>query len=311
MRRHFHRRRAGGRHERHPTGPGTDRAEALPQTGLAPPCHAVAAAGRRSDRAGAGAPRLAAIRLVLLRDLRGGDHRPGGRADPRRRGRPVRCRCRRGAGALRAVRPGAGRQTRLQPDRRGSELGAVRFRQLHRLADLCRLHLFPGLRKDRPGTAHLAAAGVLAGRPHPVARLCGGAVRRGAGPVHPVQHGAQRRHRVPGDQANTGHLQLAAERSVVAADRRLPDVDRAGDDLRHQFDVPHRRGAEPAGAGTDPHHAASSGHLARLVLGLPAGRRHPAVCHPLAGLQALPAGAEGKPGSAGLGRARNCTSSGR
>ena len=94
----------------------------------------------------------------------------------------------------------------LQPDRRGGELGAVRLRQLHRLADLRRLHLLPGLREDRPGPAHLAAAGGLAGRPHAVARLRGGPVRHGAGAVHPIQHRAQRRHGVPGDQEDAGDL---------------------------------------------------------------------------------------------------------
>ena len=66
--------------------------------------------------------------------------------------------------------------------------------------------------------------------------------------VHAVQHGAFRRHDLPGDPQSPRALRQQAQRSVGATDRLLPDVGGDRDHLRHELDVPDRPRAQSARA---------------------------------------------------------------
>ena len=183
-----------------------------------PPRHSLARTpahcGERAARHRACARRPAAARVVLLRDLRGRDRRPDGRAASGRRRRPHRGH---GGGPPRALRPLLSRGTRearLQVRERRAQLGALRILQRHRVAHLRRVHVRAGLREDGPGPAHRPPARQGHGQADPHAGLRGHDRRHDPRALHAVQHGQERRDDLPGDPQPPGALRLEAERPI-------------------------------------------------------------------------------------------------
>ena len=122
-------------------------------------------------------------------------------------------------------------------------------------------------------------------------------------PVHPVDHGPERRHHLPGGPQPAATVRLQAERPVGAQDRLVPDVDGAGRHLHQQLDVPHRHGAQPAGGGDREEDREPRHQLDGLADGVRAGG-DPAARHAAAPrLRPLSADDQGRERGARLGRA--------
>ncbi len=93
---------------------------------------------------------------------------------------------------VRAVRARRARQAGLQGVQRRADLGAVRLRQHHGVADLRRVHVRARLREDGARQADRAAAGQEDGPSHAHARLRRGGRGHAARAVHAVEHRARR-----------------------------------------------------------------------------------------------------------------------
>ena len=136
--------------------------------------------------------------LVLLRVVRGGDHRFDTRTDSSSCGGIDRC-----DGRYSGI-------TGYTQARRRYQVGPLRISGRHCLVDLRRFHVCTGLREDRSGAARGAESGEMARQEDAWPRLCRGVGGSRPRAVYAVEHRAQRRHDLPGDQEYSTALWLGA-----------------------------------------------------------------------------------------------------